>query len=123
MSDPEIRARLKRARFNDLVGAAFGVIVMTPIAGSIMIGFVSLLFDALDWLQKAVWPVHTLESVLKHFEIYIPQTRFLGLNVMISKMLGASVEIWLILFGPVVWLGLGIALFSAIAALATAPRS
>ena len=53
MSDPEIRARLKRARFNDLVGAAFGVIVMTPIAGSIMIGFVSLLFDALDWLQKA----------------------------------------------------------------------
>jgi hypothetical protein len=56
---------------------------------------VSLLFDALDWLQKAVWPVHTLESVLKHFEIYIPQTRFLGLNVMISKMLGASVEIWL----------------------------
>ena len=92
MSDPEIRARLKRARFNDLVGAAFGVIVMTPIAGSIMIGFVSLLFDALDWLQKAVWPVHTLESVLKHFEIYIPQTRFLGLAPFYSVLIRVDPE-------------------------------
>jgi hypothetical protein len=101
-------------RREDLIGAATGVIVVMPIAASIIIGLFWLLIDVLNWLDKAVWPVYSLRDFLKHFEIEIGTTGAKGFDLLVSYALATSIEIYLVLIWPVIWLSLWLWLLNLI---------
>jgi len=78
------------------------LIVVLPCAISILIGGFMLAMECVRWLGTAVWDPYTLYDA---FGAHIPSTKLLGLNKILDWCLSRSVVLWLLILGPVLWLG------------------
>ena len=104
---------------DDTVGAAFGVVVVWPMAGSVLAGAWVLGWQALHWLNTATWPGITLRDALSWWNSGAPVSDWTtgahGLDKILAWCLdGSSVVLWLMLIFPAVWLAVGVFIFSAL---------
>ena len=104
---------------DDTVGAAFGVVVVWPMVGSVLAGLWVLGWQALQWLNSAAWPSLTLRDALNWWKGSTApvevSTGALGLDKILAWCFdGSSLTLWLMLIFPALWLAVGTFIFSAL---------
>jgi hypothetical protein len=95
---------------DDWLGALFGMIVVLPCFGFVIIGAFVVLQECITWLKTAIWVTPTLYEGLVSFfgpvESLTPshlETGYLGLDKLVAWALLSPLALWLIVLGPMIW--------------------